>query len=88
MNSYIPSYAMLAIHLKWRQGKILSTLLRGFSVCFMQMSYLLKKQKIHLPNLITVIYLFRRQEDAYFRKKTNYNVIAFTETLLIDLVFL
>ena len=54
----------------------------------MQMSYLLKKQKIHLPNLITVIYLFRRQEDAYFRKKTNYNVIAFTETLLIDLVFL
>lgn len=52
MNSLIPSYAVLANHLKWRQGKIFSTLM--FSVCFMQMSYLLKKQKIQLPNSITV----------------------------------
>lgn len=78
MNSLIPSYAMLAIQLKWTQGKVVSTL--SFSVWFMQMSSLINKQKIHLLKLITVIYLFRRQDDAYCRKKTiYYNTIAFTE---------
>lgn len=78
MNSLIPSYAVLAIQLKLRQGKVVSTLL--FSVWFMQMSYLIHMQKIHLMKLITVIYLFRRQDHAYSRKKTiYYNTIQLTE---------
>lgn len=67
MNSLIPSYAMLAIQLKRRQGKVVSAL--SFSVWFMQMSYLINKQKIHLLKLIIVIYLFRRR--CIFQEENN-----------------
>lgn len=85
MNYFVPYYVMFAIHVKWRQGKIFSTL--TFSICFMQMAYLLKKQKIHQLNLISVIYLFRIEDLAHLRKKTYYNIIVFTEKLLIDVRF-
>lgn len=53
MNFFIPSYAVLAIHLKWRQREIFSNL--TFSVCFMQLFCLLKKQGISLAILITIL---------------------------------
>lgn len=84
MDPLFPSYAVLIIHLKTRQGKILSNL--SHCLCFMQMSYLFLSRK-YVCQMTTVTYFLGDKILDILGRKTITDIIVFTKELLIDVGF-